>query len=43
MSIRLGGLPKNEAVQVSSTLDFGAMAQDITPYNNRRSDALYRR
>ncbi|MEY4570659.1 MAG: hypothetical protein RLZZ398_2098 [Verrucomicrobiota bacterium] len=43
MPIRLGGLPKNEPVKVSSTLDFGAMAQDITPYNNRRSDALYRR
>jgi subtilisin family serine protease len=43
MPVRLGGLPKNEAVQVSSTLDFGAMAQDITPYNNRRSDTLYRR
>jgi hypothetical protein len=32
MSIRLGGLPKNEPVQVSSTLDFGAMGQGITPH-----------
>ena len=43
MPIRLGGLSKNEPVQVSSTLDFGAMAQDLTPYNNRRSEVLYRR
>jgi hypothetical protein len=43
LPIRLSGLPKNEPVQVSSTLDFGTMAEDITPYNNRRSDTLYRR
>jgi hypothetical protein len=43
MPIRLGGLSKDEPVQVGSTLDFGAMAQDITPYNNRRSDTLYQR
>jgi subtilisin family serine protease len=43
MPIRLGGLSKNEPVQVSSKLDFGAMAQDLTPYNNRRSEVLYRR
>lgn len=43
MFLRLGGLPENEPLQVSSTLDFGAMAQDITPDNNRRSDGLYRR
>lgn len=43
MFLRLGGLPENEPLQVSSTLDFGAMSQDITPDNNRRSDALYRR
>jgi hypothetical protein len=42
LPIRLSGLPKNEPVQVSSTLDFGTMAEDITPYNNRRSDTLYR-
>ena len=43
MPVRLGGLPKNEPLQVSSALDFGAMGQDVTPHNNRRSDALYRR
>ena len=43
MPIRLSELPKNEPIQVNSTLSFRAMAQDVTPYNNRRSDTLYRR
>ena len=43
MPVRLSGLPKNEPVQVTSTLDFSAMAQDITPQNNQRSEMLFRR
>ena len=41
--VRLTSLPKNEPVQVTSTLDFSAMSQDVTPQNNQRSETLYRR
>ena len=43
MSVRLAGLPKNEAIRVSSSLALGTLGRDITPQNNRRSETLYAR
>ena len=43
MSVRLAGLPKNEAIRVSSSLVLGTLGRDITPQNNRRSETLYAR
>lgn len=40
MPIRLGGLPENEPIQVSSSLTLGTTGPDITPQNNRRSEPL---
>jgi hypothetical protein len=42
MAVRLGGLPQNEPVHVSSSLALGTTGLDVTPRNNRRTDALYR-
>lgn len=41
MPVRLGGLPKNSPILVSSTLTLGTPGQDITPRNNQRSETLY--
>ncbi len=43
MPVRLGGLPKNWPIQVTSTLTLGSSGQDITPRNNQRSEMLYLR
>ncbi len=43
MPVRLTGLPKDEPIQVSSTLALGTLGHDITPQNNRRSETLYAR
>ena len=43
MPVRLTGLPRNEPIQVSSSLTLGTLGQDVTPQNNRRSDTLYAR
>ena len=42
MPVRLSGLPKNEPIQVSSTLTLGTIGRDITPQNNRRGETLCR-
>lgn len=41
--IRLSGQPASEPIQVSSTLSLGTPGLDVTPQNNQRRDALYRR
>ncbi len=43
MPIRLNVLPASQAVEVNSKLTLGTRGRDITPYNNQRSDVLYRR
>lgn len=43
MPVRLTGLPKDEPIQVSSSLALGTLGSDITPQNNRREDTLYLR
>ncbi len=43
MPVRLIGLPKNEPIQVSSSLALGTLGQDVSPQNNRRSETLYAR
>ncbi|MES2923670.1 MAG: S8 family serine peptidase [Verrucomicrobiota bacterium] len=43
MPVRLTGLPKDEPIQVSSSLALGTAGHDITPQNNRRSEMLYAR
>jgi hypothetical protein len=43
MSVRLSGMPETEPLQVSSSLTLGTIGQDVTPENNQRSGALYRR
>ena len=43
VQVRLGDLPKNEPIEVSSSLTLGTIGQDVTPQNNQRRDALYRR
>jgi subtilisin family serine protease len=43
MPIQLAGLPKNEPIEVNSKLTLGTPGRDVTPYNNQRSDTLYRR
>lgn len=40
--IRLNLLPASQAVEVNSILTLGTLGRDITPYNNQRSDTLYR-
>lgn len=41
MPVRLSGLPKNEAIQVNSSLSLGGIGQDVTPQNNQRNEILY--
>jgi subtilisin family serine protease len=41
--VRLSGLPKNEPIEVSSSITLGTIGQDLTPQNNHRADTLYRR
>lgn len=41
--VRLNGIPKNEPIEINSRLTLGTPGRDITPYNNQRSDTLYRR
>lgn len=41
MPVRLSGLAKGEAIQVSSKITLGTRGQDDTPQNNQREDALY--
>ncbi len=41
MPVRLSGLPRNEAIHVTSRITLGSFGQDINPHNNRREDILY--
>ncbi len=41
MPVRLGDLPKNTPIEVSSALSLGTPGQDVTPQNNRRRNVLY--
>lgn len=43
MPVRLDTLARGEAIQINSRLNFGNSGQDVTPFNNERSDTLYRR
>jgi hypothetical protein len=41
MPVRLADFPKNQPLEVYSSLTLGTFGQDITPQNNRRRDVLH--
>lgn len=43
LSVRLMNLPQNSPIEVNSSLSLGTLGQDVTQWNNRRTDVLYRR
>jgi hypothetical protein len=43
MPLRLSSIPEGQSIEVNSKLTLGSIGRDSTPYNNQRSDTLYRR
>jgi hypothetical protein len=41
--LRLSSIPDGQPIEVNSKLTLGSIGRDATPYNNQRSDTLYRR
>ncbi len=43
MPLRLSSIPAGQSVEVNSKLTLGSIGRDATPYNNQRSDTLFKR